>query len=161
MHASQLWTIAPQPDPASVISGNGYRITVLTDRLLRLEYEPDGLFLEDATQAVLCRRFPVRFYPSGYALKNYFFVPPKKLQFPAVLFVLYRQLRSEFKAFRRLGERTDYRLRVFQIIHRSIAVARLVHSSEGRINFPYNPVSIIPSRLIRLPKTRFPEKASI
>ena len=59
MHASQLWTIAPRPDPASVISGDGYRITVLTDRLLRLEYEPDGLFLDDATQAVLCRRFPV------------------------------------------------------------------------------------------------------
>ncbi|WP_026492964.1 glycoside hydrolase family 31 protein [Butyrivibrio sp. XPD2002] len=41
------------------IQGAGYRISVLTDSLLRLEYEKDGHFTDNATQVVLNRDFPV------------------------------------------------------------------------------------------------------
>lgn len=42
----------------SVIRGSRYRITVLTERLLRLEYHPDGIFCDSETQLVQFRRFP-------------------------------------------------------------------------------------------------------
>ena len=41
------------------IQGASYRISVLTDSLLRLEYEKDGRFTDNATQVVLNRDFPV------------------------------------------------------------------------------------------------------
>lgn len=59
MKAADLWRICPQANPKAVIRGKGYRITVLTDRLLRLEYEEDGRFCDTATQMALCRDFPV------------------------------------------------------------------------------------------------------
>ena len=58
MKATELWTIKPLARPESVVCGNGYRITVLTDRLLRLEYEADNRFEDSATQMALCREFP-------------------------------------------------------------------------------------------------------
>ena len=39
-------------------SKDNYRITVLTESLVRLEYSPDGVFEDRATQAVLNRDFP-------------------------------------------------------------------------------------------------------
>ena len=42
----------------NVVSKDNYRITVLTERLVRLEYSPDGVFEDRATQAVLNRDFP-------------------------------------------------------------------------------------------------------
>ena len=62
MKASDLWTIRPQADPRAVIRGETYRITLLTSRLLRLEYEADGAFRDTATQMALCREFPVPGY---------------------------------------------------------------------------------------------------
>ena len=59
MKATELWTLRPQADPRAVIQGKTYRITVLTSRLFRLEYEADGAFRESATQMALCREFPV------------------------------------------------------------------------------------------------------
>lgn len=59
MKANEVWKIRPLADPAAVVAGKGYRITVLTDRLLRLEYEPDGVFCDSATQLALNREFPV------------------------------------------------------------------------------------------------------
>lgn len=59
MKFTDLWPIRPIADPRAVIAGDGYRITVLTDRLLRLEYEPQGRFCDEATQLALCRAFPV------------------------------------------------------------------------------------------------------
>ena len=59
MKATELWTLRPQADPRAVIRGKTYRITVLTSRLFRLEYEADGAFRESATQMALCREFPV------------------------------------------------------------------------------------------------------
>ena len=40
------------------LKGAGYRISILTDSLLRLEYEKDGHFTDNATQTVLNRDFP-------------------------------------------------------------------------------------------------------
>lgn len=49
----------PLCNPASVIQGENFRITVLTERLLRLEYSEKGEFEDRATQIVLNRDFPV------------------------------------------------------------------------------------------------------
>ena len=58
MDFRSLWSLSPQARPASVVTGAGYRITVLTPRLLRLEYEPDGQFCDSATFLATCRDFP-------------------------------------------------------------------------------------------------------
>ena len=42
----------------NVITGKKYRFTVLTDRLIRLEYNPNGVFEDRATQRVIYRNFP-------------------------------------------------------------------------------------------------------
>ena len=42
-----------------VFKGTNYRITVLTERLLRLEYSTEGLFYDGLTENVLNRHFPV------------------------------------------------------------------------------------------------------
>lgn len=48
--------------PESIIRGNTYRFTVLSERLIRLEYNANGDFNDDATQLVLNRNFePVNF----------------------------------------------------------------------------------------------------
>ncbi len=49
----------PQAHPDAVVEGPGFRITVLTGRLLRLERQEDNRFTDQATQLVLCREFPV------------------------------------------------------------------------------------------------------
>ena len=49
---------APLAPEASVISGKGYRITLLTSRLIRLEYSEDNRFQDHATQTVWFRNFP-------------------------------------------------------------------------------------------------------
>ncbi len=59
MKANELWRIRPLALPEAVIRGENYRITVLTDRLLRLEYAEDGGFCDSATQTALCRDFPL------------------------------------------------------------------------------------------------------
>ena len=41
-----------------IFMGNNYRITVLTERLLRLEYNPNGIFYDNKTQWVSFRNFP-------------------------------------------------------------------------------------------------------
>lgn len=51
--------VRPAARPEAVIEGEGYRITVLTPQLLRLEYHPAGRFEDRATQTVLNRDFPV------------------------------------------------------------------------------------------------------
>ena len=49
---------APVPHPSSVVSGDRWRITLLTPRLVRLEWAPTGEFEDRATQVVLNRDFP-------------------------------------------------------------------------------------------------------
>ena len=58
MKFTDLWAIRPHAREDAVITGDGYRITVLTDRLLRLEYEADNAFCDTATQTAICREFP-------------------------------------------------------------------------------------------------------
>lgn len=50
---------APRANPAAVITGANYRFTVLTSRLIRMEYSSDHHFEDRATQLVLSRRFAV------------------------------------------------------------------------------------------------------
>ncbi len=45
-------------NPYSVLAGEKYRITVLTERLVRLEYSPNGVFEDRPTELVFCRNFP-------------------------------------------------------------------------------------------------------
>ena len=52
----------PHSDPQSCICGNHYRITLLTEQLVRLEYSEDGVFEDRPTQIVWNRDFaPVPF----------------------------------------------------------------------------------------------------
>ena len=48
----------PITAPVAVIRGNTYRISVLTERLLRLEYNENGHFEDRASQVVWNRAFP-------------------------------------------------------------------------------------------------------
>ena len=45
-------------NPKSIVQGEKYRISVLTESLLRLEYSEDGIFEDRATQTVVNRNFP-------------------------------------------------------------------------------------------------------
>ena len=49
----------PVADPRAVVRGDGYRITVLTDGLVRLEYAADGVFEDRASTFALNRELPV------------------------------------------------------------------------------------------------------
>ena len=62
MKAADLWKIRPMADPKAVLRGDRYRITILTSRLIRLEYAEDGEFRDTATQLALNRNFPVPDY---------------------------------------------------------------------------------------------------
>ena len=54
--------VRPVADPKNIIKGNGYRITVLTERLLRIEIGPEDAFCDKPTQSVWYRDFaPVDF----------------------------------------------------------------------------------------------------
>ena len=48
-----------QSNSAAILKGQKYRITVLTERLLRLEYSPDGKFVDEKTELAINRNFPV------------------------------------------------------------------------------------------------------
>lgn len=48
----------PETAPENIVRGDCYRISVLTEGLLRLEYSADGIFEDRATQAVWNRDFP-------------------------------------------------------------------------------------------------------
>ena len=44
-------------DPSTMLIGKKYRITILTERLIRLEYNEDGVFEDRPTRLVLNRNF--------------------------------------------------------------------------------------------------------
>ena len=52
----------PKARAQAVVKGGSYRFTVLTDALIRLEYQSEGRFTDEATQTVICRDFPVPEY---------------------------------------------------------------------------------------------------
>ena len=45
-------------NPECVFKGSKYRITILTERLVRLEYNDDGFFNDNPTELVWYRNFP-------------------------------------------------------------------------------------------------------
>ncbi|WP_433303949.1 TIM-barrel domain-containing protein [Actinoplanes sp. CA-030573] len=49
----------PAADPASTVQGDRYRITVLTEGLVRLEYSEDGVFEDRASTFAVNRHLPV------------------------------------------------------------------------------------------------------
>lgn len=49
----------PMADRNCLIQGKNYRISILTERLIRFEYSGQGIFEDRATQRVIHRRFPV------------------------------------------------------------------------------------------------------
>ena len=48
----------PETRPENILKGDRWRISVLTESLLRLEYSPEGIFEDRATQSVWNRDFP-------------------------------------------------------------------------------------------------------
>ena len=46
----------------AVVTGGKYRFTILTDRLMRMEYQEEGRFVDEPTQTVICREFSVPEY---------------------------------------------------------------------------------------------------
>ena len=52
----------PISDSKAQVIGNGFRITVLTDRLFRVETSKTNTFIDDATQGVFYRHFEVPFF---------------------------------------------------------------------------------------------------
>ena len=51
---------SPEASQENIVKGERYRITMLTDVLVRLEYSEDGIFEDRATQMVINRDFPNR-----------------------------------------------------------------------------------------------------
>lgn len=52
----------PKANQGAIIQGNGYRFTILTSKLVRLEYSKNNIFEDKQTQLVLNRKFPVPKY---------------------------------------------------------------------------------------------------
>ena len=46
------------PSNKHIVKGNTYRFTILTPRLIRIEYNKDGIFEDRATSLVVNRNFP-------------------------------------------------------------------------------------------------------
>lgn len=45
----------PKADPRNIVLGKNYRITFLTDRLVRFEYNESGAFVDEASQVIWYR----------------------------------------------------------------------------------------------------------
>lgn len=57
IYASNIFEPHPAADEKYIVRGEKYRITVLTDCLLRLEYSEDGVFEDRATRLAFNRAF--------------------------------------------------------------------------------------------------------
>jgi hypothetical protein len=53
------WPVRPVAQGENCVTGKHYRFTVLTDRLIRMEYDPAGIFENRASQTVFYRDLPV------------------------------------------------------------------------------------------------------
>ena len=62
---------APAADGATV-TGTGYRISLLTDRLIRVEWDPQERFADEKTQQVMNRTFPVPAFRVARTLRDQF-----------------------------------------------------------------------------------------
>ncbi|MBL4936444.1 DUF5110 domain-containing protein [Clostridium sp. YIM B02515] len=52
----------PQANECAIVRGDKYRFTVLTSRMIRLEYDEEGKFEDSATQSIINRNFSVPEY---------------------------------------------------------------------------------------------------
>lgn len=59
LFSTSTLNVRPVADPKAVVRGKQYRFTVLTDRLIRMEWSEHGNFEDRATKLVMCREFPV------------------------------------------------------------------------------------------------------
>ena len=66
------WPVRPVALPENMVTAGKCRITVLTDRLLRLEQDPSERFVDQASQSVFFRdlRCNGRLYPSATYGRN-------------------------------------------------------------------------------------------
>ena len=53
------WPVRPVALNENVLQGKHYRFTVLTSRMIRMEYDSQGQFEDRASQHVFYRDFPV------------------------------------------------------------------------------------------------------
>ncbi|MBO5837629.1 MAG: DUF5110 domain-containing protein [Oscillospiraceae bacterium] len=58
MHKRLLWPVTPKADPDNMVTYKNWRFTVLTQRLIRIEYDPRQIFENRASQTVFHRNFP-------------------------------------------------------------------------------------------------------
>lgn len=58
----KFWEKSPLADKDAIVSGDKFRFAILTDRLIRMEYNEEGYFVDAATQTVICRKFEVPIY---------------------------------------------------------------------------------------------------
>ena len=54
-----IYKTNPKSKESAIVRGDTYRFSILCDRLIRMEYDPDGIFEDRATQAVINRDFNV------------------------------------------------------------------------------------------------------
>ena len=52
------WQVRPVAATENCIRGKNYRFTVLTDRLIRMEFDPMGIFEDRASQSIFYRDMP-------------------------------------------------------------------------------------------------------
>lgn len=52
----------PAAGEKAMVTGGKYRFTILTECLIRMEYQEEGRFVDEPTQTVICREFPVPEY---------------------------------------------------------------------------------------------------
>lgn len=62
MQKDYMLQMKPAARKEAVVTGGKYRFTILTDRLVRMEYQEEGRFVDEPTQKVICRDFPVPEY---------------------------------------------------------------------------------------------------
>ena len=60
---NKIWNMSPVAPKENVIQGEKYRFTLMTERLIRMEYNEEGVFEDRPTQTVWNRAFaPVSYY---------------------------------------------------------------------------------------------------
>ena len=59
LHKKYNYPTTPKANKEAIVLGDKYRFTILTPRLLRIEYNEDGYFEDNATQTVINRVFDV------------------------------------------------------------------------------------------------------
>lgn len=58
MQKKYALSLKPLAQDNAMVVGEKYRFTVLTDSLIRVEYQEQGRFVDESTQRVICREFP-------------------------------------------------------------------------------------------------------